>query len=107
MVTLRALPTHTSAVGVSASAKPARVVAGVDMHILYKIPTGPPQMPRVLEFNGSNGTFKSKFERKTNGTSVFPVQFRAGEGIGGSLIAHALRGGSEQTFTSIAKIPTL
>ena len=57
MATLRVLPTHTSAVGVSASAKPARVVAGVDMHILYvKIPTGPPQMPRVLEFNGSNGT---------------------------------------------------
>ena len=57
MVILRALPTHTSAVGVSASAKPARVVAGVDMHTLYvKIPTGPPQMHRALEFNGSNGT---------------------------------------------------
>ena len=41
MVTLRALPTHTSAVGVSASAKPARVVAGVDMHTLYVKNTHP------------------------------------------------------------------
>ena len=38
---------------------------------------------------------------------MFPVQFWVGKGIGGNLIAHGLRGGSEQTFSSVAKIPTL
>ena len=60
MVTLRVLFTQTSAVGPSASAKHATVVARTDINTLHfkypGIPTGPVQMPRVVVFNTNNGT---------------------------------------------------
>ena len=59
MVTLRVLFTQTSAVGPSASAKHATVVARTDintLHFKYTHQTRPVQMPRVVVFNTNNGT---------------------------------------------------
>ena len=57
MVTLRVLFTQTSAVGPSASAKHATVVARTDINTLhFKYTIGPVQMPRVVVFNADNGT---------------------------------------------------
>ena len=57
MVT-RAVPrTYTFAVGPSASAKHAGVVADADTHTLHTImPVGPAQAPGVAMVNGFNGT---------------------------------------------------
>ena len=49
--------TQTFAVGPSASAKHAGVVADADTHTLPTImPAGPAQAPQVAMFNDSNGT---------------------------------------------------